>query len=153
MIVAEDVTFRYHLQSGNDVPTLNGLSLEIGESENVAVIGPNGSGKSTLARCLNGLIVPQSGRILVDGLDTADPENKWQVHQLAGMIFQNPDNQLVSTTVEREVAFGSRTSACLHRRFTNGSRGPSTGFTCRSTAITLPTGCPAVKSRDWPSLP
>ncbi len=106
MIVAEDVIFRYHLQSGNDVPTLNGLSLEIGESESVAVIGPNGSGKSTLARCLNGLIVPQSGRILVDGLDTADPENKWQVHQLAGMIFQNPDNQLVSTTVEREVAFG-----------------------------------------------
>ncbi len=106
MIVAEDVTFRYHLQSGNDVPTLNGLSLEIGESESVAVIGPNGSGKSTLARCLNGLIVPQSGRILVDGMDTADPGNKWQIHQRAGMIFQNPDNQLVSTTVEREVAFG-----------------------------------------------
>ena len=106
MIVAEDVTFRYHLQSGNDVPTLNGLSLEIGESESIAVIGPNGSGKSTLARCLNGLIVPQSGRILVDGMDTADPGNKWKVHQRAGMIFQNPDNQLVSTTVEREVAFG-----------------------------------------------
>ena len=106
MIVAENVTFRYHLQSGNDVPTLNGLSLEIGESESVAVIGPNGSGKSTLARCLNGLIVPQSGRILVDGLDTADPGNKWQIHQRVGMIFQNPDNQLVSTTVEREVAFG-----------------------------------------------
>ncbi len=106
MIVAEDVTFRYHLQSENDVPTLNGLSLEIGESESIAVIGPNGSGKSTLARCLNGLIVPQSGRILVDGMDTADPGNKWKVHQRAGMIFQNPDNQLVSTTVEREVAFG-----------------------------------------------
>ncbi|MCY3773319.1 MAG: energy-coupling factor transporter ATPase [Gemmatimonadetes bacterium] len=106
MIVAEDVTFSYHLQSGNEVPTLRGLSLEIAESECVAVIGPNGSGKSTLARCLNGLIVPQSGRILVDGLDTADPANKWKVHHLAGMIFQNPDNQLASTTVEREVAFG-----------------------------------------------
>ena len=106
MIVAEDVTFSYHLPSGNEVPTLRGLSLEIAESERVAVIGPNGSGKSTLARCLNGLIVPRSGRILVDGLDTADPANKWAVHQRAGMIFQNPDNQLVSTTVEREVAFG-----------------------------------------------
>ncbi len=106
MIVADDVSFSYPLQSGNEVPTLRGLSLEIGESESLAVIGPNGSGKSTLARCLNGLIVPQSGRILVDGLDTADPGNKWQVHQRAGMIFQNPDNQLVSTTVEREVAFG-----------------------------------------------
>ena len=106
MIVAEDVSFSYHLPSGNEVPTLKGLSLEIGDSGSLAVIGPNGSGKSTLARCLNGLIVPRSGRILVDGLDTADPENKWPVHQRAGMIFQNPDNQLVSTTVEREVAFG-----------------------------------------------
>ncbi|MXW04998.1 MAG: ATP-binding cassette domain-containing protein [Gemmatimonadetes bacterium] len=106
MIVAEDVSFSYHLPSGNEVPTLRGLSLEIGDSGSLAVIGPNGSGKSTLARCLNGLIVPRSGRILVDGLDTADPENKWPVHQRAGMIFQNPDNQLVSTTVEREVAFG-----------------------------------------------
>ena len=106
MIVAEDVTFSYHLQSGNEVPTLRGLSLRIAEAESLAVIGPNGSGKSTLARCLNGLIVPRSGRILVDGLDTAEPGNKWEVHQRAGMIFQNPDNQLVSTTVEREVAFG-----------------------------------------------
>ena len=120
MIVAEDVTFSYHLQSGSELPTLRGLSLEIAESESVAVIGPNGSGKSTLARCLNGLIVPQSGRVLVDGLDTAEPGNKWQVHQRAGMIFQNPDNQLVSTTVEREVAFGLENlglpSREIHRR-------------------------------------
>ncbi len=106
MIVAEDLTYSYSLQPGQAVPTLRGLSLEIAESESLAVIGPNGSGKSTLARCLNGLIVPQSGRVLVDGLDTAEPENKWRVHQRAGMIFQHPDNQLVSTTVEREVAFG-----------------------------------------------
>ncbi len=106
MIVVEDVSFSYHLPTGDEVPTLKGLSLEIGDSGSLAVIGPNGSGKSTLARCLNGLIVPRSGRVLVDGLDTADLENKWPVHQRAGMIFQNPDNQLVSTTVEREVAFG-----------------------------------------------
>ena len=122
MIVAEDVTFSYHLQSGDEVPTLRGLSLQIAESESLAVIGPNGSGKSTLARCLNGLIVPQSGRVLVDGLDTAEPGNKWQVHQRAGMIFQNPDNQLVSTTVEREVAFGLENlglpSREIHQRVT-----------------------------------
>lgn len=106
MIVVEDVSYSYHLPTGDEVPTLKGLSLEIGDSGSLAVIGPNGSGKSTLARCLNGLIVPRSGRVLVDGLDTADLENKWPVHQRAGMIFQNPDNQLVSTTVEREVAFG-----------------------------------------------
>ena len=106
MIVAEDVSFYYHLPLGDEVPTLRGLSLEIDDTGSLAVIGPNGSGKSTLARCLNGLIVPRSGRIMVDGLDTAVPENKWTIHQRAGMIFQNPDNQLVSTTVEREVAFG-----------------------------------------------
>ena len=120
MIVAEDVTFSYRIQPGNAVPTLRGLSLEIGESESVAVIGPNGSGKSTLARCLNGLIVPQSGRVMVDGLDTAEPSNTWQIHQRTGMIFQNPDNQLVSTTVEREVAFGLENlglpSREIHRR-------------------------------------
>ncbi len=120
MIIAKDVTFSYRVQPGNAVPTLRGLSLEIGESESVAVIGPNGSGKSTLARCLNGLIVPQSGRVLVDGLDTAEPSNTWQVHQRTGMIFQNPDNQLVSTTVEREVAFGLENlglpSREIHRR-------------------------------------
>lgn len=106
MIAVENITYRYYLQSGNDIPTLNRLSLDIEESESVALVGPNGSGKSTLARCLNGLLVPQSGRILIDGLDTADLENKWQIHRRSGMIFQNPDNQLVSTTVEREIAFG-----------------------------------------------
>ena len=106
MIAVENITYRYYLQSGNDIPTLNRLSLDIEESECVALVGPNGSGKSTLARCLNGLLVPQSGRILIDGLDTANLENKWQIHRRSGMIFQNPDNQLVSTTVEREIAFG-----------------------------------------------
>ncbi|MYA78107.1 MAG: ATP-binding cassette domain-containing protein, partial [Gemmatimonadetes bacterium] len=69
VIVVEDVSFSYHLPTGDEVPTLRGLSLEIGDSGSLAVIGPNGSGKSTLARCLNGLIVPRSGRVLVDGLD------------------------------------------------------------------------------------
>lgn len=106
MIIAEDVSFSYPLPSGDEVPTLRGLSLEVGDTGSLAVIGPNGSGKSTLAGCLNGLIVPRSGQVLVDGMDTADPEHTWSIHQRAGMVFQNPDNQLVSTTVEREVAFG-----------------------------------------------
>jgi len=72
----------------------------------VALVGANGSGKSTLAKCLNALLVPTGGRVLVDGLDTRDPHAVWQVRQRVGMVFQNPDNQLVATVVEEDVAFG-----------------------------------------------
>jgi len=69
-------------------------------------VGANGSGKSTLAKCLNGLLLPTAGRVVVDGLDTADPATIWAVRQRVGMVFQNPDNQLVATVVEEDVAFG-----------------------------------------------
>ena len=69
-------------------------------------MGANGSGKSTLAKCLNGLLLPTAGRVVVDGLDTADPATIWAVRQRVGMVFQNPDNQLVATVVEEDVAFG-----------------------------------------------
>lgn len=72
----------------------------------MALVGANGSGKSTLAKCLNALLVPTAGRVLVDGLDTRDPHAVWQVRQRVGMVFQNPDNQLVATVVEEDVAFG-----------------------------------------------
>ena len=106
MIFAQNITFRYRLISSDYPPILKNLSLEIEDSESVAIIGPNGSGKSTLGRCLNGLLVPQSGKILIDGLDTSDDKKKWNIHKQVGMIFQNPENQLVTTTVEREIAFG-----------------------------------------------
>ncbi len=70
------------------------------------MVGANGSGKSTLAKCLNGLLLPTSGHVRVDGLDTRDPATIWQVRQRVGMVFQNPDNQLVATVVEEDVAFG-----------------------------------------------
>ncbi len=72
----------------------------------MALVGANGSGKSTLAKCLNALLLPTGGRVLVDGLDTRDPHSVWQVRQRVGMVFQNPDNQLVATVVEEDVAFG-----------------------------------------------
>ena len=70
------------------------------------VIGPNGSGKSTLARHFNGLLLPSSGTVLVDGMDTRDPTHLWSIRQAVGMVFQNPDNQIVATVVEEDVAFG-----------------------------------------------
>jgi len=85
---------------------LEGINLLIEERRSVSIMGANGSGKTTLARCLNGILKPTLGQVLVDGLDTTDETENFEVRKLVGMVFQNPDNQIVSTTVEREVAFG-----------------------------------------------
>lgn len=87
-------------------PALNGIDLAVQPGEFVAVLGHNGSGKSTLAKLLNALYVPTEGRVLVCGLDTADEKHLWDIRQMAGMIFQNPDNQIVATVVKEDVAFG-----------------------------------------------
>ena len=102
MIELERVTYRYDAQHA----ALEDVSLCIGEGEQVAVVGHNGSGKSTLAKHLNALLLPESGRVLVDGMDTKDPKNTLAIRQRVGMVFQNPDNQLVTTVVEEDVAFG-----------------------------------------------
>lgn len=85
---------------------LNDVSLEIHEGEHVAVLGHNGCGKSTLAKHLNALLLPTAGTVEVDAVDTAAETDLWNIRQKVGMIFQNPDNQLVATTVEDDVAFG-----------------------------------------------
>ena len=85
---------------------LKEINLSISKGEFVAVIGHNGSGKSTLAKLINALLIPTRGRIRVMGMDTRDPEKVWEIRQKVGMVFQNPDNQLVATIVEEDVAFG-----------------------------------------------
>jgi energy-coupling factor transporter ATPase len=85
---------------------LDGITFTINEGEYVALIGPNGCGKTTLARHLNGLLQPTQGRILVDNLVTSDRGNLGEIRRLVGMIFQNPENQIVAVTVEEDVAFG-----------------------------------------------
>ena len=85
---------------------LDGVNAGIKKGEFVAVIGHNGSGKSTLAKHINALFVPTGGRVLVLGLDTSKPENVMDVRRHAGMVFQNPDNQMVTTIIEEDVAFG-----------------------------------------------
>lgn len=82
------------------------MDLSIERGEFVALVGPNGSGKSTLARHLNGLLLPTAGQVWVDGMLTADARHLWAVRQRVGMVFQNPDNQIVASTVEEDVAFG-----------------------------------------------
>ena len=107
MITIKDLTFEYVREEGTEpVKAIDDVSLEIAEGSFTAIIGKNGSGKSTLAKNLNGLLTPTEGVIYVGGYDTRDEEHIWDVRQTAGMVFQNPDNQLVSSIVEDDVAFG-----------------------------------------------
>ena len=96
------IDFRYY---GSEVNSLTDVSLEIKEGEWVAIIGPNGSGKSTLAKIMNGLLVPAAGQVSIKDL-TIDEETVWEARRSVGMVFQNPDNQFVGSTVEDDVAFG-----------------------------------------------
>lgn len=96
-------------ESGREVAgrqALRGVDLDIEKGSFVAVVGMNGSGKSTLAKCLNGLLIPTTGDVIVDGFNTRDEDHLWDVRSRVGMVFQNPDNQIVSAIVEDEVAFG-----------------------------------------------
>ncbi len=103
MIVIDGVTYTYH-QAGS--AALDGVSATIAPGTWTVIVGPNGSGKSTLARLLNGLLAPSSGRVTVDEMDTADESHAWDVRSRVGLVLQNPDNQIVGTVVEEDVAFG-----------------------------------------------
>jgi energy-coupling factor transporter ATPase len=103
MIKAEHLVFRY---DAKDAPILERLSLEIPNGQYVAVIGPNGCGKTTLVKHFNALLVPQEGEVLVDGFNTKEPAAHREIRRRVGMVFQNPDNQIVGMTVEEDVAFG-----------------------------------------------
>ena len=103
MIEAERVSYAYE---GSKEPAVHNLSLRIEPGEFVAILGHNGSGKSTFAKLINALYLPSDGRLLVCGMDTRSEANCWAIRQRAGMVFQNPDNQIVATLVEEDVAFG-----------------------------------------------
>lgn len=107
-IEVKDLVYRYSKEQGDDnlCPAIDHVSIEIKRGEYISIAGSNGSGKSTLARCLNGLLLPTEGEILVDGMDTNDDDLIWDIRKKIGMVFQNPDNQIVSSMVEDEVAFG-----------------------------------------------
>ena len=105
MIVCRDLVFEYRSDQ-NVICALDGVSFTVKKGEFVAVVGKNGSGKTTLAKCLNALYLPASGTVTVNGWDTTDEDHLWDIRQSCGMVFQNPDNQLVSSIVEDDVAFG-----------------------------------------------
>lgn len=105
-IEARSLYHRYVVGEEEKVTALAGVDLEVSQGEFLVVIGPNGSGKSTLAKHFNVLLLPESGDVFVFGMDTKDSKYTWEIRRSAGMVFQNPDNQIVATVVEEDVAFG-----------------------------------------------
>ena len=105
-IQAQSISFSYHVEEGQaPVNVFENLSVDIHQGEMTAVLGHNGSGKSTFAKHLNAILLPSGGKVYVDGIDTADEERLYDIRQEVGMVFQNPDNQIVATVVEEDVAF------------------------------------------------
>lgn len=110
LIEFQNVDFAYEIDEDDDtktlVPVLENLNLSIEKGSFVAVLGHNGSGKSTIAKLTNGILFPQKGRVLVDGQETKEDDSIFDIRKKVGMVFQNPDNQIVSSIVEEDVAFG-----------------------------------------------
>ena len=111
MIHAEKLVYEYDKrdEEGNVIGTnraIDGVDIDVPQGSFVAVLGHNGSGKSTLAKHMIAILIPTGGTVWVDGQDTKDPENLWDVRKSAGMVFQNPDNQIIGTVVEEDVGFG-----------------------------------------------
>lgn len=107
MIECKNVVFKYSTgEEGIEKLAIDGLNLEVSKGEFLVILGHNGSGKSTVAKHMNALLTPTEGTVIVNGLDTSDENNIWDIRSTAGMVFQNPDNQLVATIVEEDVAFG-----------------------------------------------
>lgn len=106
MIATENLKFEYSTHGGGAKVALDDINISIEKGEFVAILGHNGSGKSTLAKHFNALLIPSGGTVYVKGMNTKEEKLTWNIRQTAGMVFQNPDNQIVATIVEEDVAFG-----------------------------------------------
>ncbi|MCL2847233.1 MAG: energy-coupling factor transporter ATPase [Firmicutes bacterium] len=105
-ITFDNVFYSYNAGFEDEVEALRGVSFNIEKGEFVAICGHNGSGKSTIARLMNGLLQPQQGIVTVDGMNTLKPKNSFEIRKRVGLVFQNPDNQMVASIIEDDVAFG-----------------------------------------------
>ena len=106
IIKFDNVSFAYELEDEGVINAVNDFSLDVPEGQFLAVLGHNGCGKSTVAKLINGILVPNKGKVTVEGMDTSDEEKTVDIRRIVGMVFQNPDNQIVATIVEDDVAFG-----------------------------------------------
>ena len=126
IIKIKNLSHIYHENTGNEYIALHDINLTVYEGEFLVIIGTNGSGKSTLAKHFNALLLPSSGTCRVDGLDTKESKDLWKIRQKVGMVFQNPDNQIVAAIVEEDIAFGPENlgvpSEEIKRRVTDALR-------------------------------
>jgi energy-coupling factor transport system ATP-binding protein len=107
MIRFENVTYKYSTGGEEkELVAVSNINLSVKKGEYLVILGHNGSGKSTLAKLMNGLLLPTEGNVYVNGMNTKDEDKIWKIREMAGMVFQNPDNQIVATIVEEDVAFG-----------------------------------------------
>ena len=124
IIQTEGLRFAYAEEGAVNPFVLDGVSLDIEEGSFVAVLGHNGSGKSTLAKHLNAILLPSGGKVYVDGIDTADEDKLLDIRRTVGMVFQNPDNQIVANVVEEDVAFAPENLGCPGGDPPEGGRRP-----------------------------
>ena len=159
IITLEHVTFQYNKEEGTPVRVLKDISLDIQEGSFVAVLGHNGCGKSTLAKHMNAILLPSGGTVYVGGIDTRSDEQWMEVRRTVGMVFQNPDNQIVSNVVEEDVAFapenlGVPTEEIRRRVAVRNSGWPlraSSPWNPSASSWTSPPPCwtPSVGRRCW----
>ena len=143
MISASDLRFRY----ASDAPwAVDGASVTVDKGEFVAVLGANGCGKSTLAKHFNAILLPEAGTVLVESMDTADEAHLYDIRQKVGMVFQNPDNQIVATVVEEDVAFALENLGVPPTRSAGASTTPWRWRASTNTGRKRPTSCPAARS-------
>ena len=115
IIEMQGIVKRFFTGSPSELEVLHGIDLTVWEGEFVAIVGASGSGKSTLAKHLNGLLLPTEGDVWIEGMNTREDDHIWNIRSTVGMVFQNPDNQIVSSVVEDDVAFGPEN--LMHRKF------------------------------------
>ena len=107
IIVCDNVSYKYKNNDNENVKlAVDHVNFQVKKGEFLVVLGRNGSGKSTMAKHINALLTPTDGKVYVEDIDTSDEKNTWKVRNKVGMVFQNPDNQIVATIVEEDVAFG-----------------------------------------------
>ena len=145
----KNVTYTYEPEEQGEAkpsPALCNIDLTVNRGEFVAVLGHNGSGKSTLAKLTNAILVPESGTVTVDGIDTSDEDRLTDIRRKVGMVFQNPDNQIVATIVEDDVAFGPEKPPM---RYAKESTARSRRSGCTTTACASRISSRAVRNSAW----
>lgn len=149
IIKTENLQYAYPTEDGQlSVPVLKGVNLSIKRGEFVAVLGHNGSGKSTLAGCFNAIRLPTGGVCYVDMMDTRDENNTYEVRKTVAMVFQNPDNQLVATVVEEDVAFALENMGVPPRKSASAWTMHCVPSACTNTVHRRRTVCPADRSSE-----